>query len=190
MLLILFFCFFTVFAEPIMTNTLLDLKLSLYPEITEKDGFIVFWTNKGKVERWGVTTEAGKNYEMPTKRQDVIKVDGVIKYQVRSSVPKDVFIKIFKNDLPKSVSFKISSFANGQYATIELPEFIRNYFKKTIDNFRKKKEIKFPIGAKETKSFLIPSFFYRYLTNKSFLQLKWRSVSAGREVRTIKIICR
>lgn len=128
-------------ADPIiMTNTSLDLKLSLYPAESSKEGAIVFWTNKGKVKRWGVTTASGKNYEMPVKRQHVVKQDGITKYMVKSSLNKDTFIKVFKNDLPVSVSFQIQGFANGQYATIDLPQSIRDNFKDMIENFGKKKE--------------------------------------------------
>ena len=128
-------------AEPIiMTNTSLDLKLSLYPAESSEEGSIVFWTNKGEVKRWGVTTASGKNYEMPVKRQYVVKQDGITKYMVKSSLNKDTFIKVFKNDLPVSVSFKIKGFANGQYATIDLPQSIRDNFKDMIENFGKKKE--------------------------------------------------
>ena len=123
-------------AEPIiMTNTSLDLKLSLYPAESSEEGAIVFWTNKGEVERWSVTTASGKNYEMAVKSRYVVKQDGITKYMVKSSLNKDTFIKVFKNDLPVSVSFQIKEFANGQYATIDLPQDIKNHFASELANF-------------------------------------------------------
>ena len=128
-------------AEPIiMTNTSLDLKLSLYPAESSEEGAIVFWTNKGEVERWSVTTASGKNYEMAVKSRDVVKQDGITKYMVKSSLNKDTFIKVFKNDLPVSVSFQIKGFANGQYATIDLPQGIKNYFASELANFNRPKQ--------------------------------------------------
>lgn len=128
-------------AEPIiMTNTPLDLKLSLYPAESSKEGAIVFWTNKGEVERWSVTTASGKNYEMAVKSRDVVKQDGITKYMVKSSLNKDTFIKVFKNDLPVSVSFQIKGFANGQYATIDLPQDIKNHFASELANFNRPKQ--------------------------------------------------
>lgn len=128
-------------ADPIiMTNTSLDLKLSLYPAESSEEGAIVFWTNKGKIERWSVTTASGKNYKMPVKRQYVVKQDGITKYMVKSSLNKDAFIKVFKNDLPVSVSFQIKVFANGQYATIDLPQGIKNYFASELANFNRPKQ--------------------------------------------------
>ena len=128
-------------AEPIiMTNTSLNLKLSLYPAESSKEGAIVFWTNKGEVERWSVTTASGKNYEMAVKSRDVVKQDGITKYMVKSSLDKGTFIKVFKNDLPVSVSFQIKGFANGQYATIDLPQDIKNHFASELANFNRPKQ--------------------------------------------------
>ena len=128
-------------ADPIiMTNTSLDLKLSLYPVESSEEGSIVFWTNKGEVERWSVTTASGKNYEMAVKSRYVVEQDGITKYMVKSSLDKDTFIKVFKNDLPVSVSFQIKGFANGQYATIDLPQDIKNHFASELENFNRPKQ--------------------------------------------------
>ena len=175
-------------AEPIiMTNTSLDLKLSLYPAESSKEGAIVFWTNKGEVERWSVTTASGKNYEMAVKRRYVVKQDGITKYMVESSLNKDAFIKVFKNDLPASVSFQIKGFANGQYATIDLPQDIKNQFASELENFNRPMALvqKFPPPPAGTIKFMgIPMWgdvglFAEKLKSKGFKVSWWKNEYLG-----------
>lgn len=175
-------------AEPIiMTNTSLDLKLSLYPAESSKEGAIVFWTNKGEVERWSVTTASGKNYEMAVKSRYVVKQDGITKYMVKSSLDKDTFIKVFKNDLPVSVSFQIKGFANGQYATIDLPQDIKNHFASELENFNRPMALvqKFPPPPADTIKFMgIPMWgdvglFAEKLKSKGFKVSWWKNEYLG-----------
>ena len=173
-------------AEPIiMTNTSLDLKLSLYPAESSEEGAIVFWTNKGEVERWSVTTASGKNYEMAVKSRYVVKQDGITKYMVKLSLDKDTFIKVFKNDLPVSVSFQIKGFANDQYATIDLPQGIKNHFASELENFNRPKQTPQTTAPSDVIKFMgIPlwgdvDLFIEKLKTKGFVFIKSGETKEG-----------
>ena len=114
---------------PVMYNRQLNLQLAFFPAkayhyICE----IIFWTNKGNVNKLGITTASGKNIVLEISSIDVQEESNFNKYIAKVRVPKKWYEEVLAKDAIKTVHFQISGFANGQVASIDLPANMQKRF--------------------------------------------------------------